>query len=29
MIGFISDNHTDPDLAVEVFGLEPLRRRHA
>ena len=24
VIGFMSDNHTDPDLAVEVFVLEPL-----
>ena len=23
--GFMSDNHIDPDLAVEVFVLEPLR----
>ena len=23
MIGFMSDNHIDPDLAVEVFILEP------
>ena len=22
--GFMSDNHIDPDLAVEVFVLEPL-----
>ena len=25
VIGFMSDNHIDPDLAVEVFVLEPLR----
>ena len=25
VIGFMSDNHIDPDLAVEVFILEPLR----
>ena len=24
MIGFMSDNHLDPDIAVEVFVLEPL-----
>jgi uncharacterized protein YbcI len=24
VIGFISDNHIDPDIAVEVFVLEPL-----
>src|SRR3954462_12536042 len=24
VVGFMSDNHTDPDLAVEVFVLEPL-----
>jgi uncharacterized protein YbcI len=24
VIGFMSDNHLDPDLAVEVFVLEPL-----
>jgi uncharacterized protein YbcI len=33
VIGFMSDNHIDPDLAVEVFVLEPLPRephsRHA
>lgn len=23
-VGFMSDNHIDPDLAVEVFVLEPL-----
>ena len=30
VIGFMSDNHIDPDLAVEVFVLahrSPLRRR--
>ncbi len=31
--GFMSDNHIDPDLAVEVFVLEPLpeseRQRHS
>src|SRR5436853_972650 len=27
VIGFMSDNHIDPDLAVEVFVLEPLARR--
>jgi uncharacterized protein YbcI len=26
VIGFMSDNHIDPDLAVEVFVLEPLAR---
>ena len=26
VIGFMSDNHIDPDLAVEVFVLEPRRR---
>ena len=26
VIGFMSDNHLDPDLAVEVFVLEPLPR---
>ena len=26
VIGFMSDNHIDPDLAVEVFVLEPLPR---
>ena len=25
VIGFMSDNHIDPDLAVEVFVLEPRR----
>jgi uncharacterized protein YbcI len=25
VIGFMSDNHIDPDIAVEVFILEPLR----
>jgi uncharacterized protein YbcI len=25
VIGFMSDNHFDPDLAVEVFVLEPLQ----
>jgi uncharacterized protein YbcI len=24
VVGFMSDNHIDPDLAVEVFILEPL-----
>lgn len=24
VLGFMSDNHIDPDLAVEVFVLEPL-----
>ena len=24
VIGFMSDNHIDPDLAVEVFRVEPL-----
>jgi uncharacterized protein YbcI len=24
VIGFMSDNHIDPDLAIEVFALEPL-----
>ena len=23
VVGFMSDNHVDPDLAVEVFVLEP------
>jgi uncharacterized protein YbcI len=27
VIGFMSDNHLDPDLAVEVFVLQP--QRHA
>ena len=26
VIGFMSDNHIDPDLAVEVFVLEPLHK---
>jgi len=26
VVGFLSDNHIDPDLAVEVFVLEPLPR---
>jgi uncharacterized protein YbcI len=25
VVGFMSDNHIDPDLAVEVFVLEPLK----
>jgi uncharacterized protein YbcI len=25
VIGFMSDNHIDPDIAVEVFVLEPLK----
>jgi uncharacterized protein YbcI len=29
VIGFMSDNHIDPDLAVEVFVLEPLPREDA
>src|SRR3954470_7887579 len=29
VIGFMSDNHIDPDLAVEVFVLEPLPRTSA
>jgi uncharacterized protein YbcI len=29
VIGFMSDNHIDPDLAVEVFVLEPLPRTAA
>jgi len=29
VIGFMSDNHIDPDLAVEVFVLEPLPRARA
>ena len=29
VIGFMSDNHLDPDLAVEVFVLEPLPPRGA
>ena len=28
VIGFMSDNHIDPDLAVEVFILEPLATEH-
>jgi uncharacterized protein YbcI len=24
--GFMSDNHIDPDIAVEVFILEPVQR---
>ncbi len=24
VIGFMSDNHIDPDIAVEVFNLEPI-----
>jgi uncharacterized protein YbcI len=27
VVGFMSDNHIDPDLAVEVFVLEPLAER--
>lgn len=27
VVGFMSDNHIDPDLAVEVFVLEPLSDR--
>jgi uncharacterized protein YbcI len=27
VVGFMSDNHIDPDLAVEVFVLEPLPDR--
>jgi uncharacterized protein YbcI len=27
VIGFMSDNHIDPDLAVEVFVLEPVDTR--
>ena len=26
VIGFMSDNHIDPDLAVEVFVLEPVAK---
>jgi uncharacterized protein YbcI len=26
VVGFMSDNHIDPDLAVEVFVLEPLNQ---
>jgi uncharacterized protein YbcI len=29
VIGFMSDNHIDPDLAVEVFVLEPLPTSHS
>src|SRR3954470_880920 len=29
VIGFMSDNHIDPDLAVEVLVLEPLPRDEA
>ena len=29
VVGFMSDNHIDPDLAVEVFVLEPLAKEHA
>jgi uncharacterized protein YbcI len=29
VIGFMSDNHIDPDLAVEVFVLEPLPQTSA
>src|SRR3954449_11327364 len=29
VIGFMSDNHIDPDLAVEVFVLEPLAHGEA
>jgi uncharacterized protein YbcI len=29
VVGFMSDNHIDPDLAVEVFILEPLPRDEA
>jgi uncharacterized protein YbcI len=28
VVGFMSDNHIDPDLAVEVFVLEPLPEPH-
>jgi uncharacterized protein YbcI len=28
VVGFMSDNHIDPDLAVEVFVLEPLPESH-
>jgi uncharacterized protein YbcI len=27
VVGFMSDNHIDPDIAVEVFVLEPLPTR--
>jgi uncharacterized protein YbcI len=26
VVGFMSDNHIDPDIAVEVFVLEPVQR---
>jgi uncharacterized protein YbcI len=29
VIGFMSDNHIDPDLAVEVFVLEPVENAPA
>ena len=29
VVGFMSDNHIDPDLAVEVFVLEPLAKSEA
>src|SRR3954471_1416274 len=29
VVGFMSDNHIDPDLAVEVFVLEPLPKEGA
>ena len=29
VVGFMSDNHIDPDLAVEVFVLEPLSEPRA
>ncbi|MGZ4270335.1 MAG: Na-translocating system protein MpsC family protein [Solirubrobacteraceae bacterium] len=29
VVGFMSDNHIDPDLAVEVFVLEPLTDRRS
>ena len=29
VVGFMSDNHIDPDLAVEVFVLEPLAESRA
>src|SRR3954453_3160185 len=29
VIGFMSDNHIDPDLAVEVFVLEPVPQTNA
>jgi uncharacterized protein YbcI len=29
VIGFMSDHHIDPDLAVEVFVLEPLPPSHS